>query len=58
MFKENESGNRYDGTVNESLATDYSKRDASGAPPVIAVLWRAQNHSRKNARRRNNLDTH
>ncbi len=38
MFKENESGNRYDGTVNESLATDYSKRDASGAPPVIAVL--------------------
>jgi hypothetical protein len=33
----NESGERYDGTVDLARAKDYASRDANSAPPVILV---------------------
>lgn len=38
MFKQNEGGDLYDGTVNRKRAEAYRDRPAAGAPPVIAVL--------------------
>ena len=40
-FAPNESGDRYDGTVDAMRAADYATRDGSTAPPVIAGTRRA-----------------
>ena len=40
-FRANESGDRYDGTVDLARALDYSKLDPSEAPPVLALLGRS-----------------
>jgi hypothetical protein len=37
-FAPNESGDRYDGTVDMKRASDYQQRDPATAPPVIAVI--------------------
>jgi hypothetical protein len=38
MFRENESGNRYDGTVDPKRSADYASRDGESAPPVVGIL--------------------
>jgi hypothetical protein len=40
LFRANDEGERYDGTVDIALARDYAARSPQGAPPVIAVLAR------------------
>ena len=38
MFRENESGDRYDGTVDAKRAAEYAQRPANEMPPVIALV--------------------
>lgn len=38
LFRPNESGDRYDGTVDIALTRDYASRPANNAPAVIAVV--------------------
>jgi hypothetical protein len=38
MFKDNEEGDLYDGTVNRARAEEYRDRPSEDVPPVIAVL--------------------
>ena len=38
LFRENEAGVRYDGTVDLERAQDYASREPNDIPPVLAVL--------------------
>jgi len=38
LFRENEEGVRYDGTVDLQRAQDYASRDGNNVPPVVASL--------------------